>query len=106
MSVWLEDTRLAGSALSLNDAISNLMQSTGLTLSDAVKAATTNPAVAARVPRRQKGLTENERADLVRFTVNSGRISVRETYLDGRLVYAAKNSELPGCEDDSGLSPS
>ena len=99
-------TRLAGSALFLNDAISNLMQSTGLTLGDAVRAATTNPAVAARVPRRQRGLTENEHADLVRFAVNSGRISVTETYMDGRLVFAAKNSELPGCEDESSLLPS
>ncbi len=85
-------TRLAGSALSLDAAISNFLQATGVSLSDALSAVTINPAIAARVPYRQKGLTEDERADLVLFTTDSGKVSVRETYLDGRLVFAATNA--------------
>ena len=84
-------TRLAGSSLFLNDAISNVMQATGLSLGEAVRAVTTNPAVAARVPGRQRGLAENERADLVRFALRFGRVAVLETYMDGHLVFSAAN---------------
>ncbi len=90
-------TRLAGSSLSLSEAISNLLQATGLSLGDAVRAATTNPAAAARMPNRQRGLAENERADLVRFTLRGDRVCVLQTYLDGRLVYSAANA----ADDDS-----
>jgi hypothetical protein len=52
--------------------ISNLLQATGLSLGEAVSAATSNPAVAARMPGRQSGLVQNERADLVRFALRGG----------------------------------
>jgi N-acetylglucosamine-6-phosphate deacetylase len=84
-------TRLAGSSLSMSDAISNLLQVTRLSLADAVAAATVNPAIALRMSNRQHGLVENERADIVRFRLNNGRVCVLETYLDGRLVYSAEN---------------
>jgi N-acetylglucosamine-6-phosphate deacetylase len=84
-------TRLAGSSLSLSAAISNLLQATGLSLGEAVRAVTTNPAVAARIPGRQGGLVENERADLVRFALRGGRVIVAETYMDGDLVFSASS---------------
>jgi N-acetylglucosamine-6-phosphate deacetylase len=96
-------TRLAGSSLSLSEAISNLLQATGLSLGDAVRAATTNPAVAARVPGRQRGLAENERADLVRFTLRGGRVCVLETYMGGRLVHSATNAAAADVEGGSTL---
>jgi N-acetylglucosamine-6-phosphate deacetylase len=85
----LGGTRLAGSSLLLSDAISNLMQTTGASLADAVRAATINPAIAARINGRQHGLVERERADFVRFELRGGRVCVLETYLEGRLVFAA-----------------
>jgi N-acetylglucosamine-6-phosphate deacetylase len=84
-------TRLAGSALSMSDAISNLLQTTDVSLGKAVEAATIHPAVAAHLPGRQRGLAENERADFVRFALRGGRVCIVETWMDGRLVYSAAN---------------
>jgi len=80
-------SRLAGSALALCDAISNLMRDAGVSLSDAIDASTKNPATALNLPNRQKGLGVGERADFVRFTLRDGRISILETYLDGQQVF-------------------
>ena len=81
-------TRLAGSSLSLSAAISNLLQATGLSMAEAVRAVTTNPAAAAHIPGRQRGLVANERADLVRFVLRGGRVCVIETYMNGDLVFS------------------
>jgi N-acetylglucosamine-6-phosphate deacetylase len=81
--------RLASSALSLDRAIGNLMTFAGLTLAEAVRLATVNPAKAGRVPGRTKGLVPGDRADLVvfRFDPQEKRIDVQATYVDGEKVY-------------------
>jgi N-acetylglucosamine-6-phosphate deacetylase len=89
-------TRLAGSSLSLHDAISKLLQTTDLGLSDAVMAAAINPAVTLQIPGRQLGLAKDERADLVRFTLRDKRVRVLETYMDGTLVHSAANAGSEG----------
>jgi N-acetylglucosamine-6-phosphate deacetylase len=89
-------TRLAGSSLALCDAISNLMQVTGVPLGDAVRAVTTNPATAGRIAGRQAGLAVNERADLVRFAMRGGRVCVLETYIEGRLVFSRAAAAAEG----------
>jgi N-acetylglucosamine-6-phosphate deacetylase len=81
-------TRLAGSSLRMDRAVGNVMRVTGVSPMEAITMATINPARVGRVVSRQRGLRNGERADLVRFRVDGGRIEVVETYLDGRKVYA------------------
>ena len=81
-------TRLAGSALTMDRAITNVMKTAGLNLHDAITLATRNPARIGRVPYRQRGLTPGDRADLVRFRLDhSGHLTIEETYLNGTKVY-------------------
>lgn len=82
-------TRLAGSALTMDRAIANVMRTAGLSLRDAVTLATRNPARIGRIPSRQRGLNPGDRADLVLFRVDAstGRLQILETYLSGQLVF-------------------
>jgi N-acetylglucosamine-6-phosphate deacetylase len=81
--------RLAGSALRLDHAIASVMRLAGVSLADAVTMATINPANAGRVEGRAQGLAVGDRADLVRFRVDSadGSLHVEETYLAGERVF-------------------
>jgi len=81
--------RLAGSGLRMNVAIGNVMRLDGLTLTEAVTMATVNPARVGRIAERQRGLRPGERADVVRFRVNDGRVEVIETYMGGERVFPA-----------------
>ncbi len=87
----LGGTRLAGSALQMDRAISMLMKIAGLSLRDAITMATRNPARVGRIASRQRSLAPGERADLVRFRYDKKKrdISVLETYMSGRKVYSA-----------------
>jgi N-acetylglucosamine-6-phosphate deacetylase len=86
-SVWLRDgSKLAGAALTMDRAVSNLMRLTGASLTEAVTMATTNAARAGRVPNRLRGLQPGERADLVEFTLIDGAIQVLRTWRGGELV--------------------
>jgi N-acetylglucosamine-6-phosphate deacetylase len=81
--------RLAGSALSLDRAIANVVRLAGVPLADAVAMVTINPANTGRVEGRARGLSDGDRADIVRFRVEpgSGSILVEETYLAGQRVF-------------------
>ena len=87
--------RLAGSALRMDRAIENVMQLAGLTLTEAVSLAARNPARVGRIGARQRGLSNGERADLVRFRYDPARkeIQVIETFLGGRQVYLAETAD-------------
>jgi N-acetylglucosamine-6-phosphate deacetylase len=69
--------RLAGSALTMNRGVDNLMSLAGLSLQDAVGLATRNPAKAAAVP---------DRGDRILFHLNPG-VEILRTWLAGREVY-------------------
>jgi len=84
-------TRLAGSALRMDQAIANVMQTAGLTLAQAVTLATRNPARVGRVASRQRGLNPGERADLVRFRFEQGQLTILETLLNGQRVFPIPN---------------
>lgn len=86
-------SRLAGSALRMDQAIANVMRAAHLGLRDAIALATRNPARVGRISSRQRGLNPGDRADLVRFEVDpdSGRISVSETFVDGTRVFRANS---------------
>ena len=83
--------RLAGSALRMDRGVENLMRLAGLGLADAMRMATTNAAIAGRVPGRAAGLAAGERADLIQFRFNSEQksISIESTYISGEKVYQA-----------------
>ncbi len=84
-------TRLAGSALRMDRGIKNLMRLGGLTLANAVRMATLNPARAARIAGRHAGLEAGERGDVVslRYIPESCRIYIDGTWLNGKQVYSA-----------------
>lgn len=82
-------TRLAGSSLRMDRAISNVMRVAGLTLTEAIAMATVNPARVGRIAGRLRGLRPGDRSDVVRFRVENGRIRIVETFLAGERVYAA-----------------
>ena len=79
--------RLAGSSLRMDDAIANAIRRAGVHLRDAVTMATINPARVGRIGGRWRGLQPGQRADLVRFRMEDGRLRVLETYLSGQLVF-------------------
>ncbi len=79
--------KLAGSALRMDRGVENLMKIAGMPLADAVRMATVNPARAGRIEGRQKGLAAGERADLVEFRFEDGRIEVEKTWVGGREVW-------------------
>jgi N-acetylglucosamine-6-phosphate deacetylase len=81
--------RLAGSALRMDHAISNVMRIADLSIAQAVTMATTNPARVGRIPGRLRGIQPGERADLVRFRMAGRKLEVLETWFGGRRVYAA-----------------
>ncbi len=83
--------RLAGSALRMDDAISNAVRMAGVSLREALSMATVNAARVCRVAGRQRGLAPGEKADLVRFRWNeeSQSLLVLETILNGATVYRA-----------------
>ncbi|HME08358.1 MAG TPA: hypothetical protein VKG25_14980 [Bryobacteraceae bacterium] len=80
-------TRLAGSALQMHHALSNVIRIAHLSLRDAVTLATRNPARVGRIAGRQRGLNPGERADLVRFRFHNCEFQILETFIGGTLVY-------------------
>ena len=92
--VTLRDAeRLAGSSLRMDQAIGNVMRIAGVTLAEAVTMATRNPARVGRIGARLRGLEPGARADLVRFTIEDGRLKVLETFVKGQRVYSARELE-------------
>ena len=89
--VLLGGTRLAGSALRMDAAISNVMRMAGVSLNEALTMATRNPARVGRIAGRQRGLAPGERADIVlfRYDERTRDVTVVETIVSGRSVYKA-----------------
>lgn len=82
----LDGDRLAGSALTMDRAIGNVMRMAGVSLREAVTMATTNAARVGRIGGRMRGLAAGERADLVQFTVEGGEVKVMGTWISGDRV--------------------
>jgi N-acetylglucosamine-6-phosphate deacetylase len=78
--------KLAGSALSMDRAVGNVIRMAGVTLADAMRMATVNAAKAGRVPGRAAGLAEGERGDVVQFAWNGERVEVHSVWVNGRQV--------------------
>ena len=73
-------SRLAGSALRLDHAIRNLMAVAQVSLADAIRTATLNPARIIHLAGRTNGLVPGDRGDIVVFGPD---LSIRAVYLDG-----------------------
>jgi N-acetylglucosamine-6-phosphate deacetylase len=86
-------TRLAGSGLTMDRAIGTCVRFGGVMLADAIRMASINPAIATRMPARDKGLVAGETADIVRFHWDAYLqiLGVVETIVAGESVYRAKN---------------
>jgi N-acetylglucosamine-6-phosphate deacetylase len=82
-------TRLAGSGLRMDHAISNVMRMAGVSLAEALSMANRNPARVGRIAGRQRGLAPGERADLVlfRYVKETSDIEVAQTIVGGKTVY-------------------
>ena len=77
---------LAGSALTLDEAISNCARFARISLASAIKMVTVNPA---KLFDEIGGvLGPNERADLVLFRVLNQRIQIEQVFLAGQLVFS------------------
>lgn len=85
-------TRLAGSSLRMDAAISNVMRFAGVSLTEAIAMATVNPARVGRIGGRIRGLRSGDRSDVVRFRLEEGRLRVIETYISGQHVFAERRS--------------
>jgi N-acetylglucosamine-6-phosphate deacetylase len=74
--------KLAGSALRMNVAIGNLVKVGGVSLRDAVRTATTNPARVIGLEGRARGLTTGDSGDVVVFR-QKPELAVEAVYLEG-----------------------
>jgi N-acetylglucosamine-6-phosphate deacetylase len=81
--------RLAGSSLSMDRGLENLMRLAGLSLPEALAMATRNPARGGRVAGRLRGLAPGERADVVELAYDRENRALRilATWLDGECVF-------------------
>lgn len=84
-------TRLAGSALRMDTAISNTVRLGEVSLQNALTMATRNAARVGRIHHRLRGLATGERADLVVFRWNpaSKSLTIENTWLGGQSVFSA-----------------
>jgi N-acetylglucosamine-6-phosphate deacetylase len=74
--------KLAGSALRMNDAIANVVCIGGVSLRDAIRTVTINPARLIGLEGRGEGLKTGERGDVVVFR-QTDTLTVEAVYLDG-----------------------
>ena len=80
----LEDGKLAGSVLKINEAIKNYMDFTGCDFIDAVKCATENPAKNLGIFDKMGSIKEGK---LANFTVVDKDLNVYLTIRNGKVIY-------------------
>jgi N-acetylglucosamine-6-phosphate deacetylase len=76
--------RIAGSTLGMNDAVRNIMNFTGCSLSDAVTMASLNPAKLLHIDDRFGSLTKGKKAD---FIMVDDHLNVIATFIDANCAY-------------------
>ena len=74
--------KLAGSSLRMHRAIGNLMRIGGVSLREAIRAATVNPARLIGLAGRTRGLAFGDRGDVVVFR-KAQELAIEAVYLDG-----------------------
>jgi N-acetylglucosamine-6-phosphate deacetylase len=83
----LDDDTLAGSVLTMDLALRNMMQFTGVSLSDAVRMQTLNPAIAIQVADRKGRLHVGYDADL---TLLDSELNLQATICRGTVTFATE----------------
>jgi N-acetylglucosamine-6-phosphate deacetylase len=79
--------RLAGSNLHMHHGVAILMRLGGVSLGDAVRMATVNPARAGRIAGRESGLTPGDHADIVQFRLTaSNALEIARVWISGACV--------------------
>jgi N-acetylglucosamine-6-phosphate deacetylase len=86
-AAMLDDGTLAGSVLTMDLALRNMLQFTGVSLSDAVRMQTLNPATAIGVANRKGRLLVGYDADLV---IMDGNLNLQATICRGRVTFATE----------------
>ena len=84
----LESGELAGSTLTMNKAVRNMVKSVGIPLQTAVKMTTINPAVVVNVDKRKGSLEPGKDADIV---IIDDDVNVFMTIVKGNIVYQRDN---------------
>ncbi len=74
---------LAGSTLSIIDAVKNLVNAVNVSLFDAVKMATQNPAKALNIYDRKGSISKNKKADLIAF---DNDFNIKFIMVDGKIL--------------------
>jgi N-acetylglucosamine-6-phosphate deacetylase len=75
--------KLAGSALRMNQAIANMVKLGGLSLPDAMRTATVNPARVIRLDGRMRGFEAGESGDIVAFLMKDADLEIESVWLNG-----------------------
>jgi len=86
----LKTGTFAGSTLTMNRALKNLVEFTGISLPVAMRMASLNPATALGVSDRKGSLELGKNADIVIFESN---YRIRYTIVSGEILYKALNEE-------------
>ena len=79
---------LAGAASPISKCVGNMMDFTGCSLESAINLATRNPARLIGLENLGE-IQEGKRADLILFTMDDHKMNIRETILNGDVVYQA-----------------
>jgi len=77
---------LYGSASSLNKGIGHIMKVTGCSMAKAIQMTTSNPARILNLHDRGK-LEPGKRADIILFTMDDFKMEIRQTIVEGNIVY-------------------
>ncbi len=83
-SCYLEDGTLAGSVLSMNQAIKNIINFTNVSLIDAINFATINPAINLKLDHMIGSIQEGKLAD---FAIIDNELNVYMTIKEGKIIY-------------------
>jgi N-acetylglucosamine-6-phosphate deacetylase len=86
----LPEGNLAGSLLTLDRAIRNLMENTGIGIADAVKTVTINPARLLQIEESKGSIKVGSDAD---FTIFDKNINIFSAYLKGNKIYERYENE-------------
>lgn len=78
---------LYGSASPINKGIGHIIKVTGCSLADAIKMASTNPAILNGLTDRGE-LEQGKRADLILFTMEEGNMVIQKTIVAGKEVFS------------------
>lgn len=79
---------LAGAASPISLCVGVIMDHTQCSLAEAIQMASTNPAKMMSL-HNVGTIEQGKRADFVVFTMEDNQMKIKETYVDGKLVYAA-----------------